>query len=62
MSWAKTPYSITVTNAVGAELKTIAGQMESRFILQRNGWPSGMYILQIRDGEGRMLTEKVVAQ
>jgi hypothetical protein len=62
MSWAKTPYNITVTNAVGAQVNTTSGITDERFTLQRHGWASGIYILHIRDADGRMLTGKVVAQ
>jgi len=47
-----------VYNAIGQLVKTVQDTNE----IELKGWPKGMYLLRITDGEGATVTRRIVVK
>ena len=53
-------YQIRITDITGREIYSEFLQGENNLQLSTKAWPAGLYLLQVRDEEGRVETKKVV--
>jgi hypothetical protein len=53
-------YQISVTDLTGREIYNSFIQADNNLQLSTQSWPAGLYLLQVRDEEGRVETKKVV--
>jgi hypothetical protein len=53
-------YQISVTDLTGREIYNSFIQADNNLQLSTQAWPAGLYLLQVRDEEGRVETKKVV--
>jgi hypothetical protein len=57
---ASANYQIQVTDLTGREIYSEFIQGDNNLQLSTQAWPAGLYLLQVRDEEGRVETKKVV--